>query len=164
MQINGCVIDTMSSYEHVKMIHSCLSQDLLQLASSYFGDRRIAMSSAPLTLYDVMDVPELWVALGAEPPGVKGHLRWRARCLLVSHRVYRPRVYMLRRLRAQEEMDNPSDSSEFVIVDVVGYNGLNYASAPDWWERYDSDDTAALFLKMVQRWQPIDDPDENECD
>ena len=73
------------------------------------------MPLEPLTLYSVLDVTELWIALGADRPGVRGHLKWRARCLLLSAVAYRPRVNLLRQLRAQEEMDNPSESSEFVI-------------------------------------------------
>ena len=84
------------------------------------------MSLEPLTLYNVLDVAELWIALGADPPGVRGHLKWRSRCVLMSAVAYRPRINLLRQLRAQDEMDNPSASSEFQYWS----SGISYAS--DW--------------------------------
>ena len=82
------------------------------------------MSLGPQTLYNVLDLEELWIALGADPPGVRGHLKWRARCVLVSAVAYRPRVHLLRQLRAQEEVDYPSESSEFQYWS----SGIRYAS------------------------------------
>ena len=83
----------------------------------------------------VLDVPELWIAVGADLPGTRRHLKWRARCLLVSACAYRPRVQVLRQLRAQEEIDDiyTSESS----ISIPDTPSPWWPLAPPW---YDSSD------------------------
>ena len=94
-------------------VRLCLVRVLYLLRCSYIIELYLAMSLEPLTLYNVLGVAELWIALGADPPGVLGHLKWGARCVLISAVAYRSRLHLLHRLRAQEEIDNPSASSEW---------------------------------------------------
>ena len=94
-------------------------------------------SPQAMNFYGVLDVVELWAALGADLPGLFGHLKWRGRCLLVSAQAFRPRSDMLRRLRAQQEIDDlcgEGSESPMSFPRTPSWHSL-----PSWYEPSEND-------------------------
>lgn len=93
-------------------------------------------SSQAVDFYSVLDVGELWTTLGADLPGRRGHLKWRARCLLVSAHAFRHRRQVLRRLRAQQEIDDMcGGGSDASSISLSGSDFSSLASSlPSWYD------------------------------
>lgn len=90
-------------------------------------------SSQAVNFYSVLDVAELWTTLGADLPGRRGYLKWRARCLLVSAHAFRHRSQVLRRLRAQQEIDDMCGGDSDASSISSDAPSLAY-SLPSWYD------------------------------